>query len=136
MKFSESKLIEIQEVSDFRGSLYIIEFSTLIGFDPKRVFTIQDAPKNGSRGKHAHKNCIQVLHCLTGIVEAKMVSKGDNATILLDSPKKVLYVPPMTWLELRFLEDDAILNVYASELFVESDYIRDYSEFLKFNDES
>jgi len=125
------KLIEIQEVSDSRGILRIIEFSTLIGFDPKRVFTIQDAPKNASRGKHAHKNCIQVLQCLTGIVEAKIVSKGDSTMVLLDSPKKVLYVPPMNWLELRFLEDDAILNVYASELFIESDYIRDYSEFLK-----
>lgn len=128
------ELIEIQEISDSRGNLRVIEFSTLIGFDPKRVFTIQDAPKNTSRGKHAHKNCIQVLQCLTGIVEAKIEYKGGNTTVLLDSPKNVLYVPPMNWLELKFLEDAAILNVYASELFLESDYIRDYSEFLRISD--
>jgi hypothetical protein len=130
------ELMEIQDISDSRGKLRVIEFSTLVGFDPKRVFIIQDVPKNSSRGKHAHKNCIQVLQCLTGIVEVKIESKGSNTTILLDSPKKVLYVPPINWLELKFLEDATILNVYASELFKESDYIRDYSEFLKISDES
>ena len=131
MKFSRHELIEIQDISDSQGSLHIIEFSTLIGFDPLRVFTIQNVPRNTSRGKHAHKHCIQVLQCLIGVVEAKIEFKGSNTTILLDSPKKVLYVPPMNWLEIKFLEEATILNVYASEVFMESDYIRDYSEFLK-----
>jgi hypothetical protein len=136
MKFSRHELIEIQNISDSRGSLHVIDFSTLIGFDPVRVFTIQDVPKNTSRGKHAHKHCIQVLHCLIGAVEAKIEFKGSNTTVLLDSPKKVLYVPPLSWLEMKFLEGATILTVYASEVFLESDYLRDYSEFLKINDES
>jgi hypothetical protein len=136
MKFSRHQLIEIQDISDSRGSLHVIEFSTLIGFDPARIFTIQDVPKYTSRGKHAHKHCIQVLQSLIGAVEAKIEFKGSNTTVLLDSPKKVLYVPPMNWLEIKFLEEATILNVYASEVFLESDYIRDYSIFLKINEES
>ena len=136
MKFLRHELIEIQDNSDSRGSLHVIEFSTLIGFDPARVFTIQDVPKNSSRGKHAHKQCIQVLQSLIGTVEAKIEFKGGNTTVLLDSPKKVLCVPPMNWLEIKFLEEVTILNVYASEVFKESDYIRDYSEFLKIIEES
>jgi len=131
MKFSDHKLIEIQDISDSRGRLSIIEFSTLIGFNPMRVFTIQDVPQSTSRGKHAHKNCIQVLQSLIGAVEAKIEYKGGKTTVLLDSPNKVLYIPPMNWLEIKFLEEVTILNVYASEVFKESDYIRDYSEFLK-----
>ena len=136
MKFSRHELIEIQGISDSRGSLHVIEFSTLIGFDPARVFSIQDVPKNTSRGKHAHKDCIQVLQSLIGAVEAKIEFKGSKTTVLLDSPKKVLYVPPMNWLEIKFLEEATILNIYASEVFLESDYIRDYSVFLKINEAS
>lgn len=136
MKFSRLELIEIQGISDSRGSLHVIEFSTLIGFDPVRVFSIQDVPTNTSRGKHAHKHCIQVLQCLSGAVETKMEFKGGKTTVLLDSPRKVLYVPPMNWLEIKFLEEATIVNIYASEVFLESDYIRDYSVFLKINEES
>lgn len=136
MKFSRHELIEIQDISDSRGSLRVIEFSTLIGFEPARVFTIKDVPKNTSRGKHAHKQCIQVLQSLIGTVEVKIEFKGIKTTVLLDSPKNILYVPPMNWLEIKFLEETTILNVYASEVFKESDYIRDYSEFLELNEES
>lgn len=136
MKFSRLELIEIQGISDSRGSLHVIEFSTLIGFDPVRVFSIQDVPTNTSRGKHAHKHCIQVLQCLSGAVETKMEFKGGKTTVLLDSPRKVLYVPPMNWLEIKFLEEATIVNIYASEVFLESDYIRDYSVFLRINEES
>ena len=130
------ELIEIQELADNRGRMNIIEFSALTGFNPLRMFTIQDVPVNSSRGKHAHKDCIQVLHCLIGKVEVKIEHKGNKSTVLLNSPKKVLYIPSMNWLEIKFLEDTTILNVYASDIFRESDYIRDYSEFLTANNES
>jgi len=130
------ELIEIQEIYDPRGRMNVIEFSTLFGFNPSRMFTIQGVPKDRSRGKHAHKNCIQVLHCLIGKVEAQIEYRGIKTTVLLDSPKKVLYIPAMNWLEIEFLEEGTILNVYASEIFKESDYIRNYSEFLKTHNES
>ena len=130
------ELIEIQELADNRGRMNIIEFSALTGFNPLRMFTIQDVPVNSSRGKHAHKDCIQVLHCLIGKVEVQIEHKGNKSTVLLNSPKKVLYIPSMNWLEIKFLEDTTILNVYASDIFRESDYIRDYSEFLIANNES
>jgi UDP-2-acetamido-3-amino-2,3-dideoxy-glucuronate N-acetyltransferase len=130
------ELIEVQELADNRGRMNIIEFSALTGFNPLRMFTIQDVPVNSSRGKHAHKDCIQVLHCLIGKVEVQIEHKGNKSTVLLNSPKKVLYIPPMNWLEIKFLEDTTILNVYASDIFKELDYIRDYSEFLTANNES
>lgn len=130
------ELIEIQELADTRGRMNIIEFSALIGFNPLRMFTIQDVPINSLRGKHAHKDCIQVLHCLIGKVEVQIEHNGIKSNVLLNSPKKVLYIPSMNWLEIKFLEDTTILNVYASDIFKESDYIRDYSEFLTTSKES
>jgi hypothetical protein len=37
----------------------------------------------------------------------------------------------MVWGEQKFLTDDAVLLVFASNEFDESDYLRDFNEFLE-----
>ena len=127
------KIIDIQEINDSRGRMNVIEFPRLLGFSPKRMFSIQNVPINSMRGDHAHKECIQMLHCLIGKVEAELDNGIEKNSLLLDNAGKGLLVPANTWLKLRFLEESTILNVYASDLYDESDYIRNYKEFSKAN---
>jgi hypothetical protein len=109
----------------------IIEFHQILGFIPKRMFTIQDVPVNGMRGDHAHKKCLQALHCLIGKVEVQVESKREKASVMLDSPSRILLIPANNWVRLHFLQETSILNVYASDLFEEFDYIRSYDEFTR-----
>ena len=52
--------------------------------------------------------------------------------IPLEKPYEGLYVSNAMWREMFDFSPDAVLLVLASELYDESDYIRDYNEFLKY----
>ena len=52
--------------------------------------------------------------------------------IPLEKPYEGLYVPNSMWREMYDFSKDAVLLVLASELYDESDYIRNYDEFLDF----
>lgn len=53
----------------------------------------------------------------------------------LEKPYEGLYVANNMWREMYDFSSDAVLMVLASELYDESDYIRDYDEFIKFVNE-
>ena len=60
-----------------------------------------------------------------------MADDGQNRTeILLDSPDKGVYLPPMIWGVQYKYSTDALLLAFASHHYDGADYIRDYSEFL------
>jgi hypothetical protein len=52
--------------------------------------------------------------------------------VTLDKPTKGLYIENDMWREMYDFSPDAVLLVLASQLYDESDYIRDYDEFLRF----
>jgi hypothetical protein len=63
---------------------------------------------------------------------AVLADDGVNRTeVLLDSPDKGIYLPPMVWGVQYKYSEDAILLVFASHHYDASDYIRNYSEFLE-----
>ena len=51
--------------------------------------------------------------------------------VWLDSPTRGLVIEDMVWREIHDFSEDCVLLVLASEHYDESDYIRDYDEFLK-----
>ena len=117
-------------IPDIRGCLTVGEFENHIPFTPKRYFMVFDVPSKETRGEHAHHNCHQFLICASGSC-AVLVDDGINRTeILLDSPDKGIYLPPMTWGVQYKYSSDAILLVFASHYYDSDDYIRNYSEFL------
>ncbi|MDD4927942.1 MAG: WxcM-like domain-containing protein [Gallionella sp.] len=117
-------------IPDIRGSLTVGEFDTHIPFNPKRYFMVFDVPSKETRGEHAHRVCHQFLICVRGSC-AVLADDGINRTeVLLDSPDKGIYLPPMIWGVQYKYSDDAVLLVFASHHYDGSDYIRNYSEFL------
>ena len=50
----------------------------------------------------------------------------------LDDPSIGLYLESNIWREMFDFSEDAVLMVLASELYDESDYIRDYNSFLEY----
>ena len=56
----------------------------------------------------------------------------EKKVVLLERPYEGLYVANNMWREMYDFSSDAVLVVFASELYDEADYIRDYDEFLNF----
>ena len=118
-------------IPDIRGSLTVGEFEQHIPFAPKRYFMVFDVPSKETRGEHAHRTCHQFLVCVRGSCVA-LADDGVNRTeVLLDSPDKGIYLPPMVWGVQYKYSEDAVLLVFASHHYDAADYIRNYSEFLK-----
>lgn len=117
-------------IPDIRGSLTVGEFEQHIPFAPMRYFMVFDVPSKETRGEHAHRVCHQFLICMRGSC-AVMADDGVNRTeVLLDSPDKGIYLPPMVWGVQYKYSADALLLVFASNHYDAADYIRNYSEFL------
>lgn len=127
----QASLVEIPVHADLRGSLAAVDFQDRIPFVPRRQFVVFGVPSAEVRGEHAHRDCHQLLICLSGSCQA-IVDNGINAVeVTLDSPRVALYMPPMIWGTQYRYSSDAVLSVLASHSYDPEDYIRDYGLFLE-----
>ncbi len=122
---------QFQIHGDERGQLVALEEFKDIPFRIKRVYYMYDTLKGVTRGYHAHKNLQQILICIHGSCVIKLDDGKETENVLLDKPYEGLYISNDTWREMSEFSSDAVLMVLASELYDESDYIRDYNEFIK-----
>ncbi|MGI0116920.1 dTDP-4-dehydrorhamnose 3,5-epimerase [Zooshikella sp. RANM57] len=118
-------------IGDDRGSLIALEKRKEIPFDIKRVYYIYDTKKGVSRGFHAHRKLEQVIICLSGKCSLILDDGIKRKKVDLESPNVGLYIRNMIWREMHDFSSDCVLMVLASEHYNESDYIRDYSCFIK-----
>lgn len=125
-----------QPHGDERGQLVSIEELKDIPFRIKRVYYMYDTVSEVTRGFHAHKSLQQILVCVHGSCKIKLDNGHEKKVVALEKPYEGLYVANSMWREMFDFSPDAVLMVFASELYDESDYIRDYDEFLKFVKES
>lgn len=124
------RLIKFNSFENYNGVLIPIEGKVEIPFSIKRIFYIFKLKKGNIRGKHAHKNCNQILICLNGECEVVCQNGKDKKNIILRNPRQGVYIPPMIWITQKFKKDDSILLVLTDKNFTESDYLRDYKKFL------
>lgn len=115
------------------GKLSVVESCSFIApFDIKRIYYTYKVNAGITRGFHAHKELQQILICMYGKIEVTLDNgEGNVDTFVLDSPEKGLYAGAQTWRTMKWLESDSVLLVLASEHYNESDYIRDYEEFIR-----
>ncbi|MFT4693837.1 MAG: dTDP-4-dehydrorhamnose 3,5-epimerase-like enzyme [Francisella sp.] len=126
-----TKLLNFNILGDGRGSLISLEQNKNIPFDIKRVYYIFGTTDNVSRGFHAHRDLEQVLICVSGSCKVLIDDGLMKEEVLLNSPDKGLLISGLVWREMFEFSSDCVLMVLASELYDESDYIRDYDDFLK-----
>lgn len=99
-------------------------------FKVERIFYLFDVPAQAVRGEHAHKTCHQILVAVQGSFEVILDDGKNKRKTLLNQSNVGLHIPPGIWAsEINFMQGSICL-VMASEVFAESDYIRDYNVFL------
>ena len=104
------KLIELPYHKENNGDLVAVEGeSNVIPFSIKRVFNVR-AQKGNIRGKHAHRQCSQLLICTNGSIEVKCDDGNTNELYVLDKPNFGLLIAPGVWAEQRYMENNTILT--------------------------
>lgn len=126
------KTVYLEEHGDERGTLVSCEQMKNIPFEIKRVYYMFGTKPGVRRGYHAHKCLKQILICVSGSCKILLDDGNDKEIVDLDKPNKGLIVESNMWREMFDFSEDAVLMVLASEVYDESDYIRNYDEFLKY----
>lgn len=83
------------------------------------------------RGQHAHYHTKQLLVAIHGSCKVTLDNGKDKQTFDLDKPSIGLFQDAMIWGTMYGFSDDCVLMVLASELYDESDYIRNYDDFMR-----
>lgn len=120
-----------QPHGDDRGQLVALEEFKDIPFQVKRVYYMYDTGAGVTRGCHAHRCLEQILICIHGSCTVRLDNGREKKSVPLERPYEGLYISGNMWREMHDFSEDAVLLVLASELYDETDYIRDYDEFLK-----
>ena len=124
------ELVPLQQKGDSRGYLVVLETNKEIPFDVKRIYYLFGTKPGIRRGFHAHHSLWQMAVVLAGSCEFLMDDGLHQENIKLDDNRKALLLPPYIWHEMFNFTPECVLMVLASEHYDESDYIRNYDDFL------
>lgn len=125
------KIIPLQPHGDDRGSLVALEEGKNIPFQVRRVYYMFKTKHGVRRGFHAHKTLKQVAIAVRGSCRFVLDDGRERVEVMLDNPAQGLLIESFMWREMYDFSEDCVLMVLADQLYDESDYIRDYSQFTE-----
>ena len=128
----DCSVLEFDKHHHQKGNITIVENEKTIPFNIKRIYYLYDVPGGESRGGHAHKVLKQLIIAAGGSFDVLLDDGNVKRTFSLNRPYQGLLVVPGLWREINNFSSGATCLVLASHEFDENDYIRDYSEFLKY----
>ena len=131
MSIRKCKIIKLPKIQDARGNLTFIENNTHIPFSIQRIYYLYDVPGGESRASHAHKSLHQLFIALSGSFDILLKDGVKAKKFTLNRSYVGLYVPPMIWRRLINFSSGSVCLVLASQKYDESDYYRDWNDYLK-----
>lgn len=131
MTIQDCKLIELPKISDPRGNLTFVESGQHIPFEIRRVYYLYDVPGGAERGGHGHKQLEQLIVAMSGSFDVVLDDGHETKRYHMNRSYYGLYVSPMMWRDITNISSGAVCMVLASQHYDESDYFRDYNEFLE-----
>jgi hypothetical protein len=131
MALRDCGIFELPKIPEARGNLTFIESNRHIPFDIKRVYYLYDVPGGADRGGHAHKELRQFMVAMSGSFDVLLDDGHETRMFSLNRSYYGLYICPMIWRTLNNFSSGAVCMVLASDYFTESDYFREYDDFLR-----
>ena len=122
-------LISLRPAHDDRGDLIAIENKRDVPFDIARVYYLYNVPVNSSRGGHAHKTLRQVIFAMSGSFRLTVKNSEATEQIILRDPGVGVLVENLIWREIDLFSQGSVCMVLASNIYDESDYIRDFDVY-------
>lgn len=127
----DCRLIKLDRHHHENGNLTVVEDCNEIPFKIRRTFYLYDIPGGESRGGHAHKALYQFIVAISGSFEVAVDDGTQQKVYTLNRPYEGLLVVPGVWSTLQNFSSGSVCAVLASDVYNESDYYRDYNEFIK-----
>lgn len=118
-------------LGDERGSLVALEAQQNIPFAIARVYYIFGTQPGVARGFHAHRCLQQVAVAVSGACTMVLDDGHERCEVRLDDPARGVYIGNLVWREMKNFTADCVLLVLADRHYDESDYLRNYQEFLE-----
>ena len=131
MPINDCKIIELPKINNSMGNLTFIEGMSQIPFEIKRTYYMYDIPGGSVRGSHAHKELHQLVIAMSGSFDVLLFDGYAEKRFHLNRSYFGLYISPLMWRTLDNFSSGAVCMVLASSYYTETDYIRDYKEFLR-----
>ena len=131
MALADCRIVDLPKIQDPRGNLTFIESRTHVPFAIERVYYLYDVPGGAERGAHGHRTLQQLIVAMSGSFDVILDDGRESRTFHMNRSYYGLYVSPMIWRNITNVSSGAVLMVLASQRYDESDYFRDYDEFLE-----
>lgn len=128
----EAKIINLPKIEDPRGNLSFIEEFKHIPFKIERTYWIYDVPGGQVRGGHAFKEQQELIVAISGSFDVVVDDGKGKQTFSLNRSYYGLYLPAGLWRQMENFSTNSLALVLSSTPFKESDYIRDYIDYLKY----
>jgi hypothetical protein len=125
-------MLPLSKVHNRAGNLTVIEGEENLPFSVSRIYYLYDIPSGETRGGHAHRELYQLIVAASGSFNVLLDDGSNKKIVTLNRPDYGLLVVPGIWRELLEFSSGAICLVLASHKYDESDYIRQYEDFISY----
>jgi hypothetical protein len=126
------QIISLPKIEDDRGNLSFIEEENHIPFKIRRVYWIYDVPGGEYRGSHAFKESEEFIVALSGSFDIILHDGVEEKKFSMNRSYYGLYVSELNFRRLENFSTNSLALILASTPYNESDYIRDFDEFITF----
>lgn len=131
MSLELCRIVELPRITDPRGNLTFIEGGRHVGFDIRRVYYLYDVPGGATRAGHGHRKLHQLMIAMSGSFDVTLDDGRGKRKYHLNRSHYGLYICPMIWRDIDNFSSGSVCMVLASDFFDESDYYREYADFLE-----
>jgi len=128
----DCEIVELPKIHNESGNITALENNNNIPFDVKRIYYLYDVPMGSERGGHGHYELQQYIVAASGSFTFVLDDGINKKEFFLNDPSKALHIKSGIWREIKNFSSGSICLVLASHEYSESDYIRDYNEFLEY----
>ena len=113
----------------------ILHYINNLSFNTKRIFYIDDFSdisfSSNKRGFHANTNFDELLICIDGKINIKLIDKDLNITEKILLKDDIFLINRMNWIEYEILEKNTKILVLANETLNDSKSVSDFEDFKK-----
>jgi dTDP-4-dehydrorhamnose 3,5-epimerase-like enzyme len=123
--------IRFPQFKEEGGALAVYQSFDGVPFLIRRVFCVT-APAGAVRGRHAHRQCAQLLVAVSGRIGLSCTDGQQSRSFALAEMGMGVLIPPSIWAEQLYEDEKSVLMVVCDRPYDAEDYIRSFEEFLAF----
>ena len=135
MKTTDGQILNLPKIADGRGNLSIIEEFKQIPFKIRRSYWIYDVPGGCERGGHAYKKNTEFIVALSGSFDVVINDGTTEQTYHLNRSYMGLLVPKGLWRVMNNFSTNSLALILSDTEYDADDYIMDYEDYRKWNNQ-